>query len=117
MTVSTVWKKVGWSRKAGLNKYKNPGDPLRKGLINYLACIDEKPDSKTGKCLGLACLQKQYCNVYKVKELAKCQALGRIRAALRCINLPCISAKQDGRINLIKDEGAGSVNPSDPFPE
>jgi len=103
--------------KAGLNKYKNPGDPLRKGLINYLACIDEKPDSKTGKCLGLACLQKQYCNVYKVKELAKCQALGRIRAALRCINLPCISAKQDGRINLIKDEGAGSVNPSDPFPE
>ena len=113
----TQFKSMVAALKSAKSAITDGTDPKRKGLINYLACIDETPDSKTGKCLGLPCVQKALCKTYKVNDQAKCEALSRIRGALRCITVPCISAKQDGRLNLIKDDGAGTVNPSDPFPD
>ncbi len=103
--------------KGAKNAIKSKTDATRKGLINYLACIDEAPNAKTSKCLGLTCQQKRLCTTYKVADRGKCEALARVRSAMTCINLPCITAEQEGRINLIKNDGAGTADPSDPFPE
>jgi len=70
------------------------------GLLNYLGCSSETLlDNNT--CDGLACAQVQECESYGAKNMAQCKALGRIRAALRCVTIPCVEANEDGRIQRI----------------
>ena len=83
----------------------------------YLACVDEKPDPKDGRCLGLACRKVIQCTTFKTAHKAQCEALGRIRAALRCITIPCIQSREDGRIQRLYKDASSSPHWNDPFPE
>jgi hypothetical protein len=90
----------------------------KAGLTNYLACIDEFcPATDSSKCIGLAARQVKACTDYKYTDLARCEALGRVRAALRCLTLPCIVANEDGRQQRIFRDSSGSPAPDEPWPE
>jgi hypothetical protein len=81
-------------------------------ITNYLTCTDDTKDST-----GLAWRNVQLCQNYDVKALARCEALGRVRAALRCMTLPCITSKEDGRLQRVYKSSTGSEEPFDPWPE
>jgi 5'-nucleotidase / UDP-sugar diphosphatase len=91
------------------------------------------------KCTGLPAVQVLQCTAFsslhycstledsdkKAKCLSdekarieKCQALGRVRGALRCLTLPCVNAKEDGRLQRIAG-GSGDTTPTtdEPWPE
>jgi len=86
------------------------------GYYNYMVCANAVPDSK-GNCLGLGCRQKAECTTHQAKDRPKCEALARVRSALRCVTLPCIQAWEDGRIQRIFKDSSGSPNPFEPWPE
>jgi 5'-nucleotidase len=82
----------------------------------YLSCTAETKDSNN-VCDGLACMQSRACDEYKAKDIDRCKALGRIRAALRCVTLPCLVPWEDGRISRILRDSSGSPDPFEPWPE
>ena len=86
----------------------------KTGLGNYRACIDEKPDEDL-RCLGLTCRKLKECKTYKHKDLSKCEALARIRGALRCITVPCVQAKEDGRIQRVLRDASASPHWDDQY--
>jgi len=45
----------------------------------------------------------------------RCQSLGRIRAALRCLTLPCVYGREDARISRIFRDSSGSPDPFEPY--
>ena len=121
---------VKWleGRRAGVNT-KIQGAPdghardtlgkERQALNRYLGCISEATatDSKNkGRCLGLSCFQIQQCRSYAPHAVDRCEALVRIRSALRCITLPCIDAAEDGRINRIFRDAAGPPHTDPDYP-
>ncbi len=97
----------------------------RKGINSYLGCVSEKPDSDN-KCLGLTCWHVKQCRTctensfqckqYSVKEVGRCETLARVRAALRCITLPCVDMVEDGRINRIFRDAAGPPHTDPDYP-
>ena len=90
----------------------------KAGLTNFLACTDDYcPASDPSKCIGLAARQVKACTDYKYTDVAKCEALGRVRSALRCLTLPCIVATEDGRQQRIFRDSSGSPAPDEPWPE
>ncbi|MCC6748803.1 MAG: 5'-nucleotidase C-terminal domain-containing protein [Deltaproteobacteria bacterium] len=92
-------------------------DALEKaGLANYLSCTDDCSQAK-GSCNGLAYRQVKECSQFKAKNVPQCEALGRVRAALRCVTLPCINAQEDARQQRVFKEGSGSPDPYEPWPE
>ncbi len=108
-----------------------------KAYRNYLACTDDEcPASNPEYCTGLAARQVKQCADYagtawcegqgeeaqscmkgKLDQIAECEALSRVRAALRCITLPCIDAREDDRLHREFKESTGSPAPDDPWPE
>jgi hypothetical protein len=87
----------------------------RRGIKNYLGCVDEQPDND-GRCLGLACSQIKACDDYKADDRNRCKALGKIRAALRCRTLPCLQAAEDGRLFRIFKDAAGPPHTDPDYP-
>jgi 5'-nucleotidase / UDP-sugar diphosphatase len=83
------------------------------GFTNFLGCIDDSSSTATG--LGYRNVAE--CQTFKAKELSKCETLGRVRAALRCLTLPCIVSKEDGRLQRVFKASSGSEEPFDPWPE
>ena len=69
------------------------------------------------RCNGLAFRLAMQCRDYKIKNKDKCEALGRVHASRRCLTLPCINAKEDGRLQRIFKDSSGSPNPFEPWPE
>ncbi len=100
------------SIKARRNKAKGVE---QTALDNYLNCLVEKPDSKTLACTGLTCRELKQCKIYKHKDMAKCEALARVRSALRCITVPCIQAREDGRIQRILRDASASPHWDDQY--
>jgi 5'-nucleotidase / UDP-sugar diphosphatase len=91
---------------------------VQSGLANYLACTDDYcPQTDPSKCIGLAAQQVKACTDYRFRDIARCEALGRVRAALRCLTLPCIIAQEDGRQQRIFKDSSGSPAPDEPWPE
>ncbi len=88
----------------------------RQGDASYLECARALPDGR-GDCLGLGCRQIKECETYAAADQRQCQTLGRIRAALRCMTLPCIQAQEDGRLQRVLPDSSGAANPDDPWPE
>jgi|GEM_PF-621337 5'-nucleotidase / UDP-sugar diphosphatase len=114
---------------------------LKVGLTNYLACMDDcQGENSTNNCRGLArveverclafnrCLQSSDCDEpdpverqkkmeQAQKDVGRCEAIARIRAALRCVTLPCIDSQEDGRLQRVFQDTSGSPNPYEPWPE
>ena len=86
----------------------------KTALNSYLTCIDEKPDEDL-RCLGLTCRELKECETYKHKDQPRCKALARIRGALRCITVPCVQAKEDGRIQRVLRDASASPHWDDQY--
>jgi 5'-nucleotidase/UDP-sugar diphosphatase len=109
----------------------------KTGIINFLRCVDENtrstgladyklctvctqvvcPDTTDEHVPGLACRQIRECHEYKAPDVARCDALARIRAALRCMSLPCVDSREDGRIQRVLRDSSGSPSPFEPMPD
>jgi 5'-nucleotidase len=91
----------------------------RQGVESYRGCISEEVSTATkdkGRCLGLTCFQLKQCVNYAPKDVARCQALIRVRSALRCVTLPCIRAGEDGRVDRIFRDAAGPPHTDPDYP-
>ena len=86
----------------------------KTALDNYLNCVSEQPD-KDLNCIGLTCRELKQCKVYKHKDMGKCEALARVRSALRCITVPCIQAREDGRIQRVLRDASASPHWDDQY--
>jgi hypothetical protein len=116
------------------------GDGLQKaGLTNYLYCSDLDCACRTTadcaatgggtcergfcvkdgttRCNGLAFRLVTQCRDYRAVNNDQCEALGRVHAARRCLTLPCINSKEDGRLDRILQDSSGSPNPFEPWPD
>ena len=54
--------------------------------------------------------------VGRAKDVPRCEALSRVRSALRCLTLPCVRAGEDGRINRIFRDAAGPPHTDPDYP-
>jgi 5'-nucleotidase len=126
---------------------KNDRDSVaeKSGITNYLACTsdvceldyDGRPKDPS-KCTGLAAVQISQCTTFSSlawcageedqarkdecisnskKRIERCQAIARVRAAMRCMTLPCLNAREDGRLQRIFRDSSGSPAPDEPWPE
>ncbi len=104
------------TRLTALYTKTDPDSKAEKaGLTNFLSCTDDSCTDPT-KCIGLAARDVSSCASFKVANVAKCQAIARVRAALRCLTLPCVNAKEDGRLQRIFG-ATSSETPEEPWPE
>jgi hypothetical protein len=108
---------------------------LRAGLTNYLRCSDLDCHCRENKdcadrfgssflcnrgmcerdgvtrCAGLASRLVVECREYQSTNLDKCEATARVHAAMRCITLPCINAKEAGRLQRIFSDSSHFASP------
>jgi hypothetical protein len=96
-------------------EYMGCSDAPDKCLEEYLKCVSKPPDPD-GQCTGLTCWQVAQCYDYNAVDKNECRILARIRSALRCITLPCIDYKEDGRINRIFRDAAGPPHTDPDYP-
>lgn len=109
---NTLWSGV---RKALEGRAAGAPQAEADALRAYLSCTAETMNSTTKVCDGLACAQIKACDAYKAKDPERCKALGRVRAALRCLTLPCIYGREDARISRIFRDSSGSPDPFEPY--
>ena len=101
-------------RKRLEDRSKVAKDKELAGVLNYLTCSSEAV-LNDGTCDGLACAQIRECEQYKAKNQAQCKALGRVRAALRCVTIPCVEAFEDGRIQRVLRSSGSPDQFFDPY--
>ncbi|MFH1131194.1 MAG: hypothetical protein V1754_07655, partial [Pseudomonadota bacterium] len=116
------WNSVNSAYVAFMAKLQKRADDSsdsreKAGLTNYLSCMDDCSKSTSSTCRGLAKVQIKMCSDYRVNDKNRCEAVGRVQAAMRCVTLPCIDAKEDGRVQRIFQDSSGSPNPFEPWPD